>query len=89
MPKTHPFTVEFVSVWDGGYQITSSCELDLDTLEIVDIEVVDVDDSLNSCDSQHINVTVGDNTQSFDIVEDDEYLVDEDEKERLFNFIRQ
>lgn len=40
----HPVT--FVSVWDGGYEISTPAILDLDTGIVSDIESVDVGDGL-------------------------------------------
>ena len=35
----------FVSVWDFGTRLSSSCEIDVTTRKVTDIESVDVDDS--------------------------------------------
>jgi len=34
----------YVSVWDGGYKIETSCEYDPATKKVTDIETEDVDD---------------------------------------------
>ena len=45
---------KFVSVWDGGYEITTNCKVDMETREIFDIEMVEVDESLEHLDNEYI-----------------------------------
>lgn len=33
----------FTSVWDGGYEVTTNCKINMETKEVFDIETVDVD----------------------------------------------
>ena len=33
----------FTSVWDGGYEVTTNCKVNMETKEVFDIESVDVD----------------------------------------------
>lgn len=33
----------YTSVWDGGYEITTSCKINMETKEVFDIEIVDQD----------------------------------------------
>ena len=33
----------FTSVWDGGYEITTGCKVNMETKEVFDIEKVDID----------------------------------------------
>ena len=35
---------EFVSLWDGDVEISTSCEIDVTTRKVTNIESVDVDD---------------------------------------------
>lgn len=35
---------EYVSVWDGGYEVRSACEYNPDTNTVIDIVQVDVED---------------------------------------------
>jgi hypothetical protein len=33
----------FTSVWDGGFEITTDCKVNMETNEVFDIEIADVD----------------------------------------------
>lgn len=33
----------YTSVWDGGYEVTTNCKVNMGTKEVFDIETVDVD----------------------------------------------
>ena len=46
----------FTSVWDGGYEVTTSCKVDMETHEIFDIEMVEVDESLEHLDNEYITL---------------------------------
>lgn len=61
----------FTSVWDGGYEITTDCKVDIETREVFDIEVNDNTDdieSLNSLDREYITI----DGEEFDVFSADE-----------------
>lgn len=61
----------FTSVWDGGYEITTDCKVDIETREVFDIEVNDNTDdieSLNSLDREYITI----DGEEFDVSSADE-----------------
>ena len=33
----------FTSVWDSGYEVTTNCKVNMETNEVFDIEIADVD----------------------------------------------
>ena len=33
----------FTSVWDGGYEVTTNCKINMETKEVFDIEIAYVD----------------------------------------------
>lgn len=56
----------FVSVWDDGTEIESECKVNTDTLEVFDIEMVDVsEEDFDFCVREYI------------IIDDDDYPVDQ------------
>lgn len=44
---------EFVSVWDGGYAISTECKVNTETKEVFDIEVVE-DVEVDTLDEEYI-----------------------------------
>lgn len=46
----------FTSVWDGGYEITTNCKVNMETHEIFDIEKAEVDESLEHLDNEYITL---------------------------------
>lgn len=46
----------FTSVWDGGYKVTTDCKVDMETREVFDIEMSEVDDSLETLDFEYITI---------------------------------
>ena len=56
----------FVSVFDDAYHIESSCKVDTETMEVFDIEMVDVSDYEDDFDSC---------TYEYVIIDDNEYDV--------------
>lgn len=46
----------FTSVWDGGYEITTNCKVDTETKEVFDIEMADVDDSLDTLEAEFVAI---------------------------------
>lgn len=60
----------FTSVWDGGYEITSDCCVNMDTHEVFDIEIADDEgEEVDVLDEQHITILYED----FQVYEEDEY----------------
>ena len=58
----------FTSVWDGGYEVTTNCKVDMETREVFDIEMREVDESLEHLDNEYITI----NEESFDVFSVDE-----------------
>lgn len=48
----------FISVWDGGTEITTACKVDMDTKEVFGIEQYDSDflESLDVLDSEYVEI---------------------------------
>jgi len=68
----------FISVWDGGFEVETSCKVNMDTLEVFDIEKSDVDtDALEVLDYEYVIVDY----VEFDVVpkSDLRYYCDEDD----------
>ena len=34
---------KFTSIWDGGYEVTTNCKVNMETNEVFDIEIADVE----------------------------------------------
>lgn len=45
----------FTSVWDGGYEVTTNCKVNVKTREVFDIEVADFD-GLEFLEKEYITV---------------------------------
>ena len=62
---------KFTSVWDGGYEVTTDCKVDMKTREVFDIKVnenVDEIEDLNSLDCEYITI----DGEKFDVFSVDE-----------------
>ena len=44
----------FTSVWDGGYEVTTDCKVDMETREVFDIAMVEVDESLDILEKEYV-----------------------------------
>ena len=44
----------FTSVWDGGYKVTTDCKVDMETREVFDIEMSEVDESLDILEKEYV-----------------------------------
>lgn len=63
----------FTSVWDGGYEITTNCKVNMETKEVFDIEIsVGTEDLINELDYEYITIDGKDYSVSND-KEDTEY----------------
>ena len=58
----------FTSVWDGGYEVTTNCKVDMETREVFDIEMRKVDESLEHLDNEYITI----DGEDFDVFSVDE-----------------
>ena len=61
----------FTSVWDGGYEVTTDCKVDMETREVFDIKVndnVDEIENLNHLDCEYITI----DGEKFDVFSVDE-----------------
>lgn len=58
----------FTSVWDGGYEVTTDCKVDMETRKVFDIELIEVDESLEHLDREYITI----NGEEFDVFSVDE-----------------
>lgn len=61
---------KFTSVWDGGYEVTTDCKVDMETREVFDIEVNDSDniEKLNELNCEYITI----DGEEFDVFSVDE-----------------
>ena len=60
----------FTSVWDGGYEVTTDCKVNMETREVFDIKVndnLDEIEGLNSLDYEYITV----DGEEFDVLNKD------------------
>ena len=46
----------FTSVWDGGYAVTTNCKVNMETREVFDIEIAEVDESYEQLDYEYITL---------------------------------
>lgn len=46
----------FTSVWDGGYEVTTNCKVNMETKEIFDIEMAEVDDNLDILEAEFVTI---------------------------------
>ena len=46
----------FTSVWDGGYEITTACKVNMTTKQVFDVEKAEVDDSLDVLEAEYITI---------------------------------
>ena len=46
----------FTSVWDGGYEVTTNCKVDMETKEVFDIEMAEGDDSLDILEAEFVTI---------------------------------
>ena len=45
---------KITSVWDGGYEITTNCKVNMETKEVFDIELAEVDESLDILEKEYV-----------------------------------
>lgn len=60
----------FTSVWDGGYEVTTNCKVDMEIREVFDVEVNDNADDiegLNNLDYEYITI----DGEEFDVINKD------------------
>ena len=58
----------FTSVWNGGYEVKTNCKVDMETREVFDIEMREVDESLEHLDNEYITI----DGKDFDVFSVDE-----------------
>lgn len=44
----------FTSVWDGGYEVTTNCKVNMETREVFDIELAEVDESFEILEKEYV-----------------------------------
>ena len=59
---------KFTSVWDGGYEVTTDCKVDMETRKVFDVELIEVDESLEHLDREYITI----DGEEFDVFSVDE-----------------
>lgn len=47
---------KFTSVWDGGYEVTTDCKVNMETKEVFDIEKTEVSENYNICEAEFITI---------------------------------
>lgn len=45
---------KFTSVWDGGHEVTTSCKVNMETKEVFDIELAEVNESLDVLEKEYV-----------------------------------
>ena len=45
----------FTSVWDDGFEVTTECKVDTETMEVFDIEIANVS-NLNILNQQYVTI---------------------------------
>ena len=58
----------FTSVWDGGYEVTTDCKVDMETREVFEIAMSEVNESLEILEREYITV----DGEEFDVFSVDE-----------------
>ena len=46
----------FTSVWDGGYEITTNCKVNMETKEVFDIEMAEGSYAINVLDAEFVTI---------------------------------
>ena len=47
----------FTSVWDGGYEVTTNCKVNMETKEVFDIEISEgTEDFVNELDKEFVTI---------------------------------
>lgn len=63
----------FTSVWDGGFEVTTNCKVNMTTCEVFDIEIsVGTEDLVNELDYEYI--TIDGEDYAVHNVEDEDYI---------------
>lgn len=64
----------FTSVWDGSYEITTKCKINMETKEVFDIEVSeDTADLVNDLNYEYVTIDGENYFVSYNGEEDTEY----------------
>ena len=65
----------FTSVWDGGYEVTTNCKVNMETREVYDIEINHDEniEGLNELDCEYITI----DGEDFDVLNKDEYEIED------------
>ena len=45
---------KFTSVWDSDYEVTTDCKVNMETKEVFDIELAEVDESLDILEKEYV-----------------------------------
>lgn len=62
----------YISVWDGGFEIASNCEIDLKTKEVTNVEQIDATD-VDFLDEELIRLNDGTEIRDFEY-DGDKYI---------------
>jgi hypothetical protein len=46
----------FTSVWDGGYEVITNCKVNMETKEVFDIEMAEMDDALDVLEAEFVTI---------------------------------
>lgn len=64
----------FTSVWDGGFEVTTNCKVNMETKEVFDIEVSEgTEDLVNDLNYEYVTVDGENHFVSYNGEEDTEY----------------
>ena len=72
----------FTSVWDGGFEVTTNCKVNMETKEVFDIGVSeDTADLVNDLNYEYVTIDGENHFVSYNGDEDTEYWYDYDVEE--------
>jgi hypothetical protein len=64
----------FTSVWDGGFEVTTNCKVNMETKEVFDIKVSEgTEDLVNDLNYEYVTVDGENHFVSYNGEEDTEY----------------
>ena len=46
----------FTSIWDGGYEVTTNCKINMETKEVFDIEMAEVGDAVDILEAEFVTI---------------------------------
>ena len=67
----------FTSVWDGGFEITTNCKVNMETREVFDVEMAEgTEDLVNDLNYEYVTIDGENHFVSYNGEEDTEFWYD-------------